>query len=169
MANVSGRLASLMTVVALASSIFCTTAQRTSSMPQSDASATEQIAVEIAYKAYLRAWKDKDYAALDRLLNDDYRAVNFRGIVSTKANEIATAREDSDYADMKGNVMSVTVFGDSAVASGLIEASRKDDQRKMERITVRFLAMFHKQKGEWKLVPTQSANFSGSGMTRGDR
>jgi len=29
----------------------------------------------------LRAWKDKDYGALDRLLSDDYRAVNFHGIV----------------------------------------------------------------------------------------
>lgn len=152
-----------MTVVALASSVFGATAQRASSLPQMDTSATEQIAVEIAYKAYLRAWKDKDYAALDRLLSDDYRAVNFRGIVSTKANEIATAREDSDYADMKGNVMSVTLFGNSAVASGLIEASRKDAQGKMQQITVRFLAMFHKQKGEWKLVATQSTKLNKHG------
>ena len=52
--------------------------------------------MEAAYKAYLRAWKDKGYAALDRLLSDDYKAVNFRGIVSTKANQIATAKEDHD-------------------------------------------------------------------------
>jgi hypothetical protein len=49
--------------------------------------------------------KDGNYAALDRLLSDDYKAVNFHGIVSTKANEIATAKEDRGYADMKGNVM----------------------------------------------------------------
>ena len=56
--------------------------------------------------------------------------------------------------------MSVTVFGDSAVASGLIAASKKDEQGKMQQITVRFLAMFYKQKGEWKLVATQSARFN---------
>jgi hypothetical protein len=30
-------------------------------------------------------WKDKDYAALDRVLSDDYKAINLREIVSTKA------------------------------------------------------------------------------------
>jgi hypothetical protein len=47
---------------------------------------------------------------------NDYKAVNFRGIVSTKANEIATAKEDRDYADMEGDVTSVTMFANSAVA-----------------------------------------------------
>jgi Domain of unknown function (DUF4440) len=131
-----GRLATLVTAVVLASTIFFSTAQRPSSLPQDNAPATEQIAVETGYKAYLRVWKDKDYAALDRLLSDDYKAVNFRGIVSAKANEIATAKEDRDYADMNGDIMSVTVFADSAVASGLIEASWKDEQGKMQQITV---------------------------------
>ena len=61
-----------------------------------EVSVRERSVVEAAYKAHLRAWKDKDYAALDRLLSDDYKAVNFRGIVSTKANQIATAKEDHD-------------------------------------------------------------------------
>jgi hypothetical protein len=97
---------------------------------------------------------------LDRLLSDDYKAVNFRGIVSRKANEIATAKEDHDYADMKGEVMSVSVFGDSALASGLIDASWKDEQGKVQKMTVRFLAMLQKQKGDWKLVATQSTRFN---------
>jgi ketosteroid isomerase-like protein len=158
-----GRLATLLTAVALASTIFFSTAQRSSCLPKDNAPATEQIAVETAYKAYLCAWKDKDYTALDRLLSDDYKAVNFRGIVSTKANEIDTAKEDRDYVDMKGDVMSVTVFADSAVASGLIEASWKDEQGKMQQITVRFLAMLQKQKGQWSLVATQSTRFNKPG------
>lgn len=56
--------------------------------------------------------------------------------------------------------MSVTVFGDSAVASGLIEASRKDEQGKMQQISLRFLAVLQKQKSEWKLVAMQSARFN---------
>lgn len=132
---------------------------------QSTASVTEQSAVATAYEAYLHAWKDKDYAALDRLLSNDYKAVNFRGIVSTKANEIATAKEDRDYADMKGEVMSVTMLGNSAVASGVIHASWKDEQGKLQQMTFRFLAMLQKQKGEWRLVATQSTrlNKPGSG------
>ncbi len=98
--------------------------------------------------------------SLNRLLSDDYRAVNFKGIVSTKANEIATAKEDRDYETLNGEVMSVNVFVDSAIASGLIEASWKDEHGKMQQITLRFLAMPQKQKREWKLVATQSTRFN---------
>ena len=97
---------------------------------QYQAAAAEESAVA---SAYLRAWKERDYAALDRLLSDNYAAVNFKGIVSTKSNEIATAKEDREYAAMDDDVMSVTVFGDSAVASGLIEASWKDEQGRLQR------------------------------------
>jgi ketosteroid isomerase-like protein len=159
MGNAFGRLATWAAVV-LGSCIFSSAAYLYSCPMQSETSVKEQSVVEAAYKAYLRAWKDKDYAALDRLLSDDYKAVNFRGIVSTKANEIATAKEDRDYADMKGNVMSVTVFGNSAVASGLVDASWKDEQGKTQQITVRFLAMLQKQNGEWRLVATQSTRFN---------
>jgi len=115
MVNAVGRLATLATALAVGSCVFYPPACIHSPAMQSQTSVREQGVVEAAYKAYLRAWKDKDYAALDRLLSDDYKAVNFRGIVSTKANEIATAKEDHDYTDMKGDVISVTLFGDSAV------------------------------------------------------
>jgi ketosteroid isomerase-like protein len=61
---------------------------------------------------------------------------------------------------MKGDVMSVTLFGDSAVASGLIDASWKDEHGQAQQMTVRFLAVLAKQKGEWKLVATQSTRFN---------
>jgi ketosteroid isomerase-like protein len=64
------------------------------------------------------------------------------------------------HESLSGDVMSVAVFGDSAVASGLIEASWKDDQGSLLRLTSRFLAMLQKQKGNWKLVATQSTKFS---------
>ena len=163
MVNAIGRLTMLATAFAVGSSIFCSAAYLGPPPMQSEASVKEQSAVEAAYEAYLHAWKDKDYAALDRLLSDDYKAVNFRGIVSTKAHEIATAKEDRDYAEMKGDVVAVTVFGDSAVASGLIHASWNDEQGKMQQMTFRFLAMFQKQKGEWKLVATQSTRFNKPG------
>lgn len=157
-----GRLPTLLMLL-IASTISSPILKLLSSPAQVDVSATERVAVESAYKAYLRAWKDRDYAALDVLISDDYKAVNFRGIVSGKANEIATAKEDHDYADMKGDVMSVSVFGDSAVASGLIEARWKDDKGKIQQLTVRFLAAYQKQKGAWKLVATQSTRFNNSG------
>jgi ketosteroid isomerase-like protein len=95
-------------------------------------------------------------------LGDDYQAVNFKGIVSTKANEIATAKEDRDYEILTGDVMSVNVFADSAIALGLIEARWKDEHGKIQPITLGFLAMLQKQKGEWKLVATQSTRLNRS-------
>jgi hypothetical protein len=65
-----------------------------------------------------------------------------------------------DYETLNGEVMSVNVFADSAIASGLIEASWKDEHGKMRQITLRFLALLQKQKGEWKLVATQSTRFN---------
>ena len=160
MVDAFARLATLATAIVIGSSILYPPAYIHSPAMQTQTSVREQSVVEAAYKAYLRAWKDKDYAALDRLLSDDYKAVNFRGIVSTKANEIATAKEDHDYADMKGDIMSVTLFGDNAVASGLIDARWKDEHGQAQRVTVRFLAVLSKQKGEWKLVATQSTRFN---------
>lgn len=157
------RLRILRTIVVLASTTLLSAPQRPSSPPHGKASTRERSAVETAYRAYLRAWKDKDYAALNRLLSDDYKAINFRGIVSTKANEIATAKEDRDYIDMSGDVMSVTLFGHCAIASGLIDASWKDDQGKTQQATVRFLAILQKQKGKWKLTATQSTKFNKPG------
>ena len=148
----------LLKVLVLGTTLFSSAAQVPSPPPQGEVSV--RVAVETAYKAYLRAWKDKDYAALDRLLSDDYQAVNFQGIVSTKTNEIATAKEDRNYDAMTGDVMSVMVFGDSAIVSGIIEAGWKDEKGSMQQMTFRFLAMLQKQKGEWKLVATQSTRFN---------
>ena len=153
-----GRLPTLLLAIVLASSFFRSAVQIPSSRGQSEVSV--RAAVEAGYKTYLRAWKDKDYPALNRLLSDDYQAVNFQGIVSTKANEIATAKEDRNYDAMTGDVISVTVFGDCAIASGLIEASWRDRQGRMQQMTFRFLAILKKQKGEWKLVATQSTRFN---------
>ena len=153
-----GAVATFVTAVVLGSCACRSVAQDASSRPGRQEPV--QAAVESAYKAYLRAWKEKDCASLHRLLSDDYQAVNFKGIVSTKANEIATAKDDRDYDTLTGDIKSVNVFTDSAIASGLIEASWKDEQGKMQKITLRFPAMLHKQKGEWKLVATQSTRFN---------
>ena len=78
-----------------AGSSVCVAAQIGSSQSQTEQSA--EAAVKSAYKAYLRALKDSDYTALNNFLSDGYQAVNFQGIVSTKVNEIATAKQDRTY------------------------------------------------------------------------
>ena len=111
------------------------------SVPANTKPSNPKARLKAAYETYLAAWKDKDYAALNRLLSNDYQAVNFQGIVSTKAHEIVTAREDRTYETLSGDVMSVAVFGNSAVASGPIEARWKDERGSVQKLTLRFLAM----------------------------
>jgi len=127
---------------------------------QSQTEQSSKAVVKAKYEAYLRAWKDKDYNALNNLLSDDYQALNFQGIVSTKASEIATAKEDRAYEALNGDVVSVALFGHTAVASGLIEASWQDEPGNLQRSTFRFLAVLQNQKGDWKLVATQSTKFN---------
>lgn len=148
----------LLTLLFLVGSTFWVSAQIGSSQSQGEQSA--QRAVKTTYEAYLRAWKNKDFNALDHILSDDYQAVNFQGFVSTKSNEIATAKKDRTYVTMNGHVISVVIFGDNAVASGLIEASWKDPQGNLQSSTFRFLAMLLRQKGDWRLVATQSTKFN---------
>ena len=159
----STRLANLALVLLLtapfsARTAFSFASETGSSQPQTQGSA--KVAVKAAYEAYLQAWKDKDYDALEELLSDDYEAVNFQGVISTKTNEIATAKKDRTYDIMTGHVMSAAVFGESAVVSGLIEASWKDESGTIQKSTFRFLAMLQNQKGVWRLVATQSTKFN---------
>ena len=58
------------------------------------------------------------------------------------------------------DVISVALLGDCAIASGLIEASWKDEHDNLQRSTFRFLAVLQKQQGSWKLVATQSTKLT---------
>jgi hypothetical protein len=116
----------LLALLFVAGSSLGVAAQIRSSQSQTEQSA----AVKVTYEAYLRAWNDKNLNALNRLLSDDYQAVNFQGIDTTKANEIATAKEDPTYNTLSGNVLSVALFGDCAIVSGLIEANWERRARK---------------------------------------
>ncbi len=148
----------LLALLFVAGSSFCVVAQIGLSQSRGEQSAKE--AVKAAYEAYLRAWQDKDLNALSHLLSDDYQAVNFQGIISAKANELATAEEDRIYTTLSGDVLSVALVGDCAIASGLVDASWKDEHEKLQTSTFRFLAVLKKQKGDWKLVATQSTKFN---------
>ena len=61
---------------------------------------------------------------------------------------------------MTADLISVALFGDCAIASGLTEANWKNERDNPQRSTFRFLALLQKQKGDWKLVATQSTKFN---------
>lgn len=97
---------------------------------------------------------------MDHLLSDDDQAVNFQGIVSTKANEIATTKEDRVHNILSADLISVVLFGDSAIGSGLIEAGWKDERENPHTSPFRFLAVLERHRADWKPVATQSTRFN---------
>jgi uncharacterized protein (TIGR02246 family) len=112
-----------------------------------------------AYRAYVKAWKLKDIPAFEETISDDYMAVNFRGRVSDKKNEIATAKEDAEWTSMIVDEIHTRIFGNTAIASGCISAQGKTKDGNIISTRVRFLAALIERDGIWQLVATQSTSF----------
>jgi ketosteroid isomerase-like protein len=93
-----------------------------------------------AYRAYVKAWKLKDLAALRNLIADDYMAVNFEGKVSDRENEISTAKADPEWLAMTVDEIHTRIFGNTAIASSFISAQGKRQDGNIFNAKVRFLA-----------------------------
>ena len=115
--------------------------------------------VQQAYRAYVTAWKLKDVMALEKVISDDYMAVNFEGKVSDKENEIATAKADPEWISMAVDEIHTREFGNTAIASGFISAQGRRKDGNIFSARVRFLAALVKRDRIWQLVATQSTSF----------
>jgi ketosteroid isomerase-like protein len=117
----------------------------------------EESAVQDAYKAYIQAWKTRDVAALQKIIADDYMAVNFENKVSSKEIEIATAKSDPVWNQMTVDEIHTHIVGTTAVASGFIAAQGQRPDGSVFNAKVRFLAVLVKRDGRWQLLATESA------------
>lgn len=110
-----------------------------SSMPRRASGQTENgEAVKRAYEAYVQAWKNKDIAALQKLISDDYMATNSDSKLSDKENEIATAKADAEWISMNIDEIHTRAFGDTAIASRLLSAQGKRPDATTFSAKVRF-------------------------------
>ena len=134
----------------------------THSLAASAQSRNEDESVKDAYRAYVQAWKTRDLAALEKLISQDYMAVNFEGKLSTRENELATAKSDNEWDCMAVDEIHARLWGNTAVASGFISAQGRKPDGSSFNARVRFLAMLVKQDGRWQLVATQSSSFKKS-------
>jgi ketosteroid isomerase-like protein len=119
----------------------------------------DNLEAQQAYRNYIEAWKLKDIAALENVISGDYMAVDFHGKVSDKENEIATAKEDSEWTSMTVEEIQTRIFGKTAIASGFISAQGKTKDGNIFSAKVRFLGVLVKQDTAWQLVATQSTSF----------
>ena len=121
-------------------------------------SRNDEESIKNAYRAYVQAWKAKDFAALKDLISPDYMAVNFEGTLSSKEIELVMAENDNEWTAMTVDEIWTRVWQDAAIASGFISAQGKTPDGKPVNARVRFLAMLMKRDGRWQLVATQSAS-----------
>jgi ketosteroid isomerase-like protein len=112
--------------------------------------------VSRSYQAYVQAWKSKDIAALEKLISNDYMAMNYENRLSTKELELATAKDDLTWNSMTVDEIHTRVFGNTAIASGLLSAEGKRPTGTILSAKVRFLAALVKSNGVWRIVATQS-------------
>lgn len=125
---------------------------------QNEKSSKDDEAVQQAFKAYVEAWKNKDIASLQRLIADDYMALNSENKVSSKEIELATVKADPIWNQMTVDEIHTHIVGNTAVASGLISAEGKRPDGTVFNAKARFLAMLVKRAGKWQLLATESAS-----------
>ena len=107
-----------------------------------------------------REWEDanknKDKAWFERNLADEYTAINARGKMFNKTEDIADTLSNTDtitsgeLSDMK-----VRVHGDTAVVTGRLHRVGKDKNGNFDR-NYMFTDTFVKRDGRWQVIATQS-------------
>ena len=128
-----------------------------SGVPFAGQSAENNGTVEDAFKTYVQAWKEKNIATLQRVIADDYMAVNSEGKVSNKENELITAKNDAIWKTMSVDEIHTHIVDNAAVASGFISAEGQSPDGHPFNAKVRFLAVLVKHGAQWQLLATESA------------
>ena len=103
----------------------------------------------------MQAWKTKNIPALQRLISDEYMAMNFENKLGDKENELTTAKDDAELISMNVDEIQTRLFGNTATAAGLLSAHGNRWDGTTFSARVRFLAAFVKHDGVWQLVITQ--------------
>jgi len=107
-----------------------------------------------------REWEDanknKDKAWLERNLADEYTAINSRGKMFNKTEDIADTLSNADtITSGELSNMQVRVHGDTAVVTGRLHRVGKDKNGSFDRNYI-FTDTFIKRDGRWQVISTQS-------------
>jgi ketosteroid isomerase-like protein len=108
---------------------------------------------------YIEAEENRDMAFLDKILADDFFALNPQGKLLNKAQQLENLkRPDRTLKVLNARETHVQFYGDGKVAI-LTEHVTVDgmDKGKPFGGEYRFLRVFAKQNGEWKVVLAQGA------------
>jgi len=128
---------------------------------QAPASKSDKAAQEIVEfrNRYIEAEENRDMALLDKVLADDFFALNPQGRLLNKQQQLENLkRPDRTLKVLNPRETQVRFYGDGKVAI-LTEHVTVDgmDKGKPFGGEYRFLRVFAKQNGEWKVVLAQGA------------
>src|SRR5260221_2742368 len=100
-----------------------------------------------------------DIAALDRLLADGWTVTHGGGTMDTKARYLADLKSgDRKFsADVKEDELTVRIYGDTAVASGLSD-SKVTFKGQVQGGPLRFTRVYVKRDGRWQMIVSHATS-----------
>lgn len=130
-------------------------ADRATVTPPSSYTSDEQELLSIE-RRYLNAHIERDVAALDSILADDFTIAHARGRVSDKASRLALV-EDSDFTfvNVDTSDVDVHVSGDYGIVTGRAIVTGRYQDREFRSPPYRFMRRYEKRQGRWQIVSVQ--------------
>ena len=102
------------------------------------------------------AMRTKDWAALDAALADDLTYVHSTARLETKDEHVANLKGGKPhYRGIAPRERKARVHGDTGVVTGVSEMHVERDGKE-QRFTVRYLAVYAKSGGAWRMIAWQS-------------
>ena len=139
---------SLMTVV-----ICGPRTQRAAAQARNEKIEQEVIKVE---EDRLQAFKNSDAATLNRIFDDDFTYTNTKGEIHTKAELIGDVTSGRlTYNTLVHSDVHVRVYGDTAILTGRSASVYVEDGKEGGRTPRRYMNIFIRKNGQWRLVARQ--------------
>jgi ketosteroid isomerase-like protein len=123
--------------------------------PKADSDAAISQTLQAIERAWLNAEKNHDVAAFEKIVADDWIAINPDGKSQTKGERGAEIKAAHTTSATMGD-MKVRVFGDAAVVTGTDDEITMEDGKKSSDHYV-WTDVFVKRSGKWLAVASQTA------------
>ncbi len=142
------RFTGLLTVLVCATALIVSAQENDDRIVQSKIMALE--------KAWNLAYKSADHRALDRILDDEIVLINDDGTVQTKREFLASVKKSTGQEQQVApESMSVHVFGNTAISTGVFRAKGVDAGKPYVR-RERFVDTWIYKGGNWVCVATNA-------------
>lgn len=105
---------------------------------------------ELKLELWPRAYRDADPALLDRLLVPEFQSIDQRGVVTTKADELAYVKgkpKDPPGPRLNYRIERLEIFGTMALVTGIGELARATGPHRYRSTNV-----FVRRDGRWQAL-----------------